>query len=112
MKPPKEVEVKLVECANLLLPQVKKLEAENARFSFSNVSFNDGYVEVKMSLREQLPPILLLRAVLNSNGKHSPVVRCAQSGKLLSSRPPREDKYEALLIAAETAVKYILPFGA
>lgn len=71
-----------------------------------------GYYEQKLSLRMGLPPILLVRAVRNSDGKYKAAVRCAQSGRMLAAGVTPFNNYETALIDARTRAYAVLYNGA
>ena len=53
----------------------------------------DGsYYESKVSLELGFPPIILARAVKNSDGEYEPVIRCAISGRMLDNPVFKKDK--------------------
>ena len=48
---------------------------------------HDGFKELAISVERNLPPVLLLRAVTTSDDRYEPVVRDAQSGRMVASGP-------------------------
>jgi hypothetical protein len=75
---------------------------------FSFPKEHDGYTEVLVSRMENMPPILKVRAVRDSDRKYTALVRDGKTGRLLEQYWFRYETGEVALSRARTMATTIL----